>query len=153
MTLPAVDILDLDVTGMTCASCAARIERKLNKLEGVTASVNYATEKARVDVGATGLSADDVIATIEAVGYGARVHTTSETADVDNLHRLRRRLIVAVALGVPVLAALDDPRPAVRRLAVGRARRWRRRSRRGRPGRSTGRWCSTCVTARRRWTR
>src|SRR5688500_83074 len=102
LTLPAVDVLDLDVTGMTCASCAARIERKLNKLEGVTASVNYATEKARVDVGATGLSVDDLIATIESVGYGARIHTTAGAAD-DTLVRLRRRLVVAVALGLPVL--------------------------------------------------
>jgi Cu+-exporting ATPase len=102
LTLPAVDALDLDVTGMTCASCAARIERKLNKLDGVTASVNYATEKARVDVGATGLSVDDVIATIESVGYGARIHTTTGAAD-DTLVRLRRRLVVAVALGLPVL--------------------------------------------------
>jgi Cu+-exporting ATPase len=102
LTLPSVDMLDLDVTGMTCASCAARIERKLNKLDGVTASVNYATEKARVDVGASGLSVDDLIATIESVGYGARVHTPVGAAD-DTLTRLRRRLVVAVALGLPVL--------------------------------------------------
>jgi Cu+-exporting ATPase len=102
LTLPSVDMLDLDITGMTCASCAARIERKLNKLDGVTASVNYATEKARVDVGASGLSVDDLIATIESVGYGARVHTAVGAAD-DTLTRLRRRLVVAVALGLPVL--------------------------------------------------
>jgi Cu+-exporting ATPase len=102
LRLPAVDALDLDVSGMTCASCAARIERKLNKLDGVTASVNYATEQARVDVGASGLSVDDVIATIESVGYGARIHTAAGAAD-DTLVRLRRRLIVAVALGLPVL--------------------------------------------------
>ena len=84
-------MLDLDVTGMTCASCAARIERKL---DGVTASVNDATEKARVDVGATGLSVDDVIATIESVGYGARIHTTAGAGD-DTLVRLRRHLNVA----------------------------------------------------------
>jgi Cu+-exporting ATPase len=102
LRLPAVDALDLDVSGMTCASCAARIERKLNKLDGVAASVNYATEQARVDVGASGLSVDDVIATIESVGYGARVHTAGGAAD-DTLVRLRRRLIVAIALGLPVL--------------------------------------------------
>src|SRR5262245_3167637 len=98
----AVDVLDLDVTGMTCASCASRIERKLNKLDGVTASVNYATEKARVDVGASGLSADEVIGTIKSIGYGARVHTPAGGAD-DTLVRLRRRLVVAIALGLPVL--------------------------------------------------
>ncbi|HZB42251.1 MAG TPA: heavy metal translocating P-type ATPase [Ilumatobacter sp.] len=95
-------VLDLDVSGMTCASCAARIERKLNKLDGVSASVNYATEKARVDVGSTGLSVDEVIATIESVGYGARVHTTAGATE-HTLVRLRRRLVVAVALGLPVL--------------------------------------------------
>jgi Cu+-exporting ATPase len=97
-----VDVLDLDVTGMTCASCAARIERKLNKLDGVSASVNYATEKARVDVGSSGLSVDDVIATIESVGYGAHMHTTAGAVD-DTLARLRRRLLVAITLGLPVL--------------------------------------------------
>ena len=45
--VPAPQTVDLDITGMTCAACAARIERKLNKLDGVTANVNYATEKAR----------------------------------------------------------------------------------------------------------
>jgi Cu+-exporting ATPase len=107
LNVPSVDVLDrnvldLDVTGMTCASCAARIERKLNKLDGVTASVNYATEKARVDVGTSGLSLDDVIGTIESVGYGAHVHTPMGAAD-DTLTRLRRRLVVAIALGLPVL--------------------------------------------------
>src|SRR6476469_7939181 len=102
LTFPVAAGLDLDVTGMTCASCAARIERKLNKLDGVTASVNYATEQARVDVGSTGLTIDDVISTIESVGYGARAHSPAGAAD-DTLRRLRRRLIVAIALGFPVL--------------------------------------------------
>jgi len=102
LTFPVAAGLDLDVTGMTCASCAARIERKLNKLDGVTATVNYATEQARVDVGESGLSVDDVIAAVESVGYGARIHTAAGAAD-DTLQRLRRRLVVAGALGLPVL--------------------------------------------------
>ena len=94
--------VDLDVTGMTCAACAARIERKLNKLDGVTATVNYATEKAHVRVADDAAAAHDLIATIEATGYGA--HLPSPGVDEpDRLGFLRRRLIVAVALGVPVL--------------------------------------------------
>jgi Cu+-exporting ATPase len=98
----ATNFLHLDVTGMTCAACAARIERKLNKLDGVSASVNYATESARVDLGRSGLAAGDVIATIESVGYGARLPDPS-AEPVDRTAALRRRLIVAVALGLPVL--------------------------------------------------
>ena len=65
--------IDLDITGMTCASCANRIERKLNKIDGVSASVNYATEKAHVDSGDVPVTAADVIATVEKLGYGATV--------------------------------------------------------------------------------
>lgn len=63
--------VELSVGGMTCASCAARIEKKLNRMEGVTATVNYATEKARVSYGA-GVTVPDLIATVEATGYTAR---------------------------------------------------------------------------------
>ena len=99
------DLVTLDVTGMTCAACASRIERKLNKLDGVTASVNYATEQARVELPAEsteGPTLDDLIATIEATGYGA--HVPSDDADEpDRLAFLRRRLVVAVVFGLPVL--------------------------------------------------
>src|SRR5262245_30401018 len=61
--------LDLPITGMTCAACAARIERKLNGLAGVTATVNFATRKASVDYDATALAPDDVLACIRKVGY------------------------------------------------------------------------------------
>ena len=94
--------VDLDITGMTCAACASRIERKLNKLDGVTAAVNYATEKARVQLAATPLSAADLIATIEATGYGAMV-PDPDLAPIDRAAFLRRRLLVAIALGLPVL--------------------------------------------------
>ena len=63
--------VELPITGMTCASCANRIERKLNKLEGVTASVNYATEKATVDFDETAVEPQQLVAAVEAAGYQA----------------------------------------------------------------------------------
>ncbi len=69
-TVDQARTLELDIGGMTCASCAARVERKLNRLDGVSATVNYATEQARVEVPA-GLTVDDVIATVKATGYTA----------------------------------------------------------------------------------
>src|SRR4051812_9401291 len=68
--------LRLDITGMTCASCAARIEKRLNRLEGVSASVNYATEQATVTYPRT-LTPDALIAQVEATGYSAVVHRSS----------------------------------------------------------------------------
>ncbi|MZE76613.1 heavy metal translocating P-type ATPase, partial [Streptomyces sp. SID5475] len=62
--------VELSIGGMTCASCAARVEKKLNRMDGVTASVNFATEKARVDF-ADGIAVDDLIATVEKTGYTA----------------------------------------------------------------------------------
>ena len=64
--------LELEISGMTCASCAARIEKKLNRMPGVEASVNYATEKAQVAL-PEGTSVEDAVATVEATGYTARV--------------------------------------------------------------------------------
>jgi Cu+-exporting ATPase len=104
--------VDLDVTGMTCAACAARIEKKLNRLDGVTATVNYATEKASVAFPADGLTTDDLIATVRSLGYDAHLPapppapaaagptdtTSSTTADP-----LRQRLVTATVLGLPVL--------------------------------------------------
>src|SRR5690349_16108902 len=86
--------VELELTGMTCASCANRIERKLNKLDGVTASVNFATEKARVEFESS-VTRDDLVATVEAAGYGVR---TAPTRDL-----LRLRLIVSALLTVPVI--------------------------------------------------
>jgi len=94
--------VDLDVTGMTCAACASRIERKLNKVEGVSAVVNYAMEKARVQIAVESVDIDDVIATIEATGYGAHLPSPDEEGP-DRVGFLRKRLFVAVALGLPVL--------------------------------------------------
>ena len=99
----APGFVDLDVTGMTCAACASRIERKLNKLDGVEATVNYATERARVSVGTSGVEATDLIATIESVGYGAQIAGSSPLDEEARAHDLLRRLVVATVLGVPVL--------------------------------------------------
>src|SRR5215208_4780283 len=98
---------DLPITGMTCASCANRIERKLNKLDGVTASVNYATEKATVDYDDATVAPEQLIAAVEAAGYQA-VPPSADRDDatdpeVDETAPLRRRLIVSALLSVPVL--------------------------------------------------
>lgn len=76
--------VELDITGMTCASCANRIERKLGKLPGVTATVNYATEKAQVQVAADGTADPEaLIAAVESAGYGATVPAPPAAADAD----------------------------------------------------------------------
>ncbi len=94
--------VELDISGMTCASCATRIERKLNKLPGVEASVNYATEKARVR--AEGIDTAQLIATVEAAGYAAAVPAREhETTEADDETRpLRQRLLISAALSLPV---------------------------------------------------
>ena len=71
MTTTTTDV-DLDITGMTCASCATRVERKLNKLPGVAATVNFATEKARVHAESP-VPVEELIAAVEQAGYGASV--------------------------------------------------------------------------------
>ena len=102
--------VELEITGMTCASCANRIERKLNKLDGVTASVNYATEKAHVTYGA-GVSTDDLIAAVEAAGYHADLPQPTVATDPHEVavRSLRRRLIVCAALSIPVIALAMVP--------------------------------------------
>jgi Cu+-exporting ATPase len=94
--------VELTIEGMTCASCANRIERKLNKLPGVSASVNYATERATVTLPAE-LAVDDAIRTVEAAGYGAHLPEPTPE-DADSTAPLRRRLVVSTALAVPVVA-------------------------------------------------
>jgi len=108
--------LELVVAGMTCASCAARVEKKLNRLDGVRASVNYATELATVEYDPAQLGPAELITTVENTGYSARVQATpgatagsasdsdleSGTPD-DEPARLRERLIVAALLTAPVL--------------------------------------------------
>ena len=72
--------LELPITGMTCASCANRIERTLNELDGVTATVNYATERASVDYDAEAVEPQELLAAVEAAGYAARLPETAERA-------------------------------------------------------------------------
>jgi Cu+-exporting ATPase len=91
---------------MTCAACAARIERKLNKLEGVEASVNYATEQAAVAFDPTQNDLTELVAAVKAVGYGAALPSRSadgDTAAERSRRRLRLRLAVAAALTAPLL--------------------------------------------------
>ena len=102
----------LDIAGMTCASCAQRIERKLNKLDGVTATVSYATEKAVVAFPDT-VSADDLVATVVAAGYaatplpvvpeGPQPKAAAPDRYEAELAALRQRLVVSTVLTVPVV--------------------------------------------------
>jgi Cu+-exporting ATPase len=116
--------VELAIGGMTCASCAARIEKKLNRMEGVSATVNYATEKAKVAYG-DGIAVGDLIATVEATGYTAAPPPppaatpppapgppgTSGGADAPDpeLITLRQRLTTAIVLAVPVIALAMVP--------------------------------------------
>ena len=94
--------VELDITGMTCASCANRIERKLNKVDGVEATVNYATEKARVTAPG-GFDVALLIGAVEQAGYGATVHEEEAPQDDSELNSLRRRLWTSIVLAVPVI--------------------------------------------------
>ena len=102
--------VELEIGGMTCGSCAARIEKKLNRLDGVTATVNYATEHATVEV-PEGTAPADVIAAIEAAGYTAALprleQAATDEADAaapDETAPLRQRLLISLVLSVPVVA-------------------------------------------------
>ena len=97
-----IQTIELDVQGMTCASCAARIEKKLNRLEGVNATVNYATEKVTAHVG-SGTTAQTLIETIRQTGYGATLPAESSRDPDLELRQLRRRLIITAALSLPVI--------------------------------------------------
>ncbi len=116
-TEPDLAEVELIVGGMTCASCAARVEKKLNRMDGVTATVNYATEKARITYPATTPVAD-LIATVVRTGYTAEEPapppepaddaeaTGARPADADGdpeLSALRRRLVVSALLAAPVV--------------------------------------------------
>ncbi|MGC5050985.1 heavy metal translocating P-type ATPase [Micromonospora sp. DT48] len=106
--------IELAISGMTCASCASRIEKKLNRMDGVQASVNYATEKASVSY-ADPVTADDLVATVEKTGYGATLPPPTSAAPTaaaeptDPLTALRTRLWVSVALSVPVIVLAMVP--------------------------------------------
>ncbi|MEU4586530.1 heavy metal translocating P-type ATPase [Kitasatospora aureofaciens] len=110
----ARDRVELSIGGMTCASCAARIEKKLNRMDGVEAAVNFATEKARVDYG-PGVTVEELIATVERTGYTAELPPPpAPAAEPATAHRpaaarpaerdpLRERLLVSAVLSVPVV--------------------------------------------------
>ena len=83
---PEIAAVELSIDGMTCASCAHRIEKKLNKLDGVTATVNFATEKAQVEYG-DGVTPEQLVATVEEAGYQARL----PEAPVETRRRTRIR--------------------------------------------------------------
>jgi Cu+-exporting ATPase len=101
--------VELQIGGMTCASCAARIEKKLNKIDGVTASVNFATEKARIDyVG--DISPDQLVQTVEQAGYAAELpEPEKRELEEDPAAALRRRLLISLSLTVPVVAMAMVP--------------------------------------------
>jgi len=94
--------VELAIGGMTCAACASRIERRLSKLDGVEASVNYATERAWVK-GVHALDLELLISTVEDTGYQARTLDDLSEEQRDRSVDLERRLILAIAFGVPVL--------------------------------------------------
>ncbi|HYO20353.1 MAG TPA: cation transporter, partial [Dermatophilaceae bacterium] len=107
--------VELVIGGMTCASCAARIEKKLNRLDGVVATVNYATEKAKVSYAGT-VTPQDLVAIVEATGYtaalpapkvssaaGAVTGDDEQDEKDDEVARLRQRLVISAALSLPVL--------------------------------------------------
>ncbi|KJY34989.1 MULTISPECIES: heavy metal translocating P-type ATPase [Streptomyces] len=118
---PGAAQVELAIGGMTCASCAARIEKKLNRMDGVEATVNYATEKAKVTFDADAdISVADLIATVEATGYTAHEPAPPRSsapsgageeppAEADELAPLRQRLTTAVVLTVPVIAMAMVP--------------------------------------------
>ena len=97
------DRVELDISGMTCAACAARIEKRLNKMDGVRATVNYATERAVV-LGLAPERAADAVAAVEAAGYGASEVVEGAEPDgySDRVKLLRNRLIVAALLTIPL---------------------------------------------------
>ncbi|HET8821624.1 MAG TPA: heavy metal translocating P-type ATPase [Thermoleophilaceae bacterium] len=100
--------IDLPIEGMTCASCANRIERNLNELEGVSATVNFATESARVEYDSGTVAPEELLGAVESAGYGAALPPTepgqrAEVDEPDATAPLRRRLLVSAALSAPVL--------------------------------------------------
>ncbi|AYY13819.1 copper-translocating P-type ATPase [Actinobacteria bacterium YIM 96077] len=118
--------IEIAIGGMTCASCAARIEKKLNRVDGVTASVNFATEKAQVEY-SDAVAPDELVSVVEQAGYQASLPPMSDTSsgrtevsgeadvdDVDDAHdreleSLRFRVIISAVLSLPVIAMAMVP--------------------------------------------
>ncbi|HEX6743888.1 MAG TPA: cation transporter, partial [Solirubrobacteraceae bacterium] len=110
-----IEHLELPIEGMTCASCANRVERRLNKLDGVTATVNYATEKARVQFDPGAVATEDLVGAVEAAGYAATLPSTPAAADEradteqDAIAVLGRRVLLAALLSLPALVLAMVP--------------------------------------------
>jgi Cu+-exporting ATPase len=122
----ALTFVELQIEGMTCASCANRVERKLNKVEGVTAEVNYATEKARVQI-ADGIDTQLLLDTVAGAGYSAQLpapvgapagapsgagnagNATDDSAAPDRVESLKQRVIIPALLSIPVIAMAMVP--------------------------------------------
>ncbi|HVE69411.1 MAG TPA: heavy metal translocating P-type ATPase, partial [Solirubrobacteraceae bacterium] len=106
-TSDGAEHVELPIAGMTCASCARRVERKLNELEGVSATVNYATERATVDYDPAAIGGEELVAAVESAGYQAVLPAagaeTTEGGEPDETAPLRRRLLVSAVLSAPVL--------------------------------------------------
>lgn len=94
--------IDLAVSGMTCTSCAARVERRLNRLPGVTATVNFATESAQISI-PEGVTIADVVKAVEETGYGASALGGAE-GPAEEIASLRRRFWICFGLAIPVVA-------------------------------------------------
>ncbi|MFG1602579.1 heavy metal translocating P-type ATPase [Actinoplanes sp. NPDC049265] len=100
-------LIELEIGGMTCTACANRIEKKLNRVAGVTATVNYATEKARARVPSS-VSADDLIAVVEKTGYTAVLPASEKSVESPG-DPLRTRLILSAVLSAPVIVLAMVP--------------------------------------------
>src|SRR5689334_7115574 len=105
--------VDLALEGMTCAACAARIETTLNRLPGVSASVNFATESAHVDYDRARASVDALLAAVAGAGYGAHVKDNSalerereRARKAEDWQALRRDLAIALVLTLPFLVQM-----------------------------------------------
>jgi P-type Cu+ transporter len=108
MAIAAPDRIHLELEGMTCAACAARIERKLNKLDGVEAAVNYATEQATVSFDRTRVDVETLVGAVEAIGYGAApprapADATQAGSSERATRRVKPRLLVAAVLTAPLV--------------------------------------------------
>src|SRR4051812_6229781 len=102
------DRLELPIEGMTCASCAGRLEKSLNRLQGVEATVNFATERASVEFDPAQVEPDQLLGAVESVGYSAALPAPAgekgaQEPEADPTEDLRRRLVFAAALSLPVL--------------------------------------------------
>jgi P-type Cu+ transporter len=104
-TATAPERVRLELDGMTCASCAARIEKKLNRIDGIEATVNFATAEATVSYDPERVRTDDIVATVNGIGYGATIAAPHAAHDhgSDDARPVLRRLIVSTALTAPLI--------------------------------------------------